>query len=99
MAALSIESSAKHDAKRKLFELIGLSYVGDSHRSPGRDSTFSTPHKEQLITSSSAGTKEQSRRNQTSNTKKFEPETARRRRDSLDRVMFLAYWLSEIQCA
>ncbi|KAL3850357.1 hypothetical protein ACJIZ3_012239 [Penstemon smallii] len=85
MAVLSIEPSGKQDVKKQLFESIGLSYNGDSQRSSGRDRTFSTPNKEQLITSSSFATKEQSRRNQVSFAKICEPETARRRRDSLDR--------------
>ncbi|KAI3461921.1 hypothetical protein Pfo_018584 [Paulownia fortunei] len=85
MAALSIESSGKHDAKKKLFESIGLSYIGDTERSPARNRVFGTPsNKEHLITSGSVAAKEQSTRNQASFAKSYEPETARRRRDSLD---------------
>ncbi|KAG8371782.1 hypothetical protein BUALT_Bualt13G0124000 [Buddleja alternifolia] len=86
MAALSIGSSGKHDVKKKLFESIGLSYVGDSQIPLGGDRTCVTPpNKEHLITSSSVATKEHSRRNQTSFAKTYEPETARRLRDSLNR--------------
>ncbi|PIN01221.1 hypothetical protein CDL12_26272 [Handroanthus impetiginosus] len=83
MAALSIESSGKHDVKKKLFESIGLSYAGGTEKSPARP--FSTPSsKEHQSTSGSIAAKEQSRRNQVSFAKSYEPETARRRRDSLD---------------
>ncbi|KAL6500068.1 hypothetical protein OROGR_027978 [Orobanche gracilis] len=84
MAALSIKSSAKQEAKKKLFESIGLSYIGDDEKSPARNRTSSTPlNKEHLITSSSLASKEHSTRNQASFAKS--PETARRRRESLDR--------------
>ncbi|KAL6576648.1 hypothetical protein OROMI_010924 [Orobanche minor] len=84
MAALSIKSSEKQEAKKKLFESIGLSYIGDDEKFPARNRTSSTPlNKEHLITSSSLASKEHSRRNQASFDKS--PETARRRRDSLDR--------------
>lgn len=93
MAALSIESSGKHDVKRQLFESIGLAYVGDTEISPARSRTSGTPaNKEYSVTSGSTAAKEQFRRNQASFAKGCEPETARRRRDSLDRVTFLAFW-------
>ncbi|KAK4408611.1 Nuclear pore complex protein [Sesamum angolense] len=86
MAALSIESSGKHDMKRQLFESIGLSYVGDTNTSPARTRTSITPSDQKhFITSGSIARKDQSRRNQASSAKSYEPETARRRRDSLDR--------------
>ncbi|KAK6145015.1 hypothetical protein DH2020_021835 [Rehmannia glutinosa] len=85
MAALSINSSEKHDVKKQLFESIGLSYTVDTERSPARNRTLGTPsNKELLITPGSTSAKEQSRRNQASFAKSYEPETARRRRDSLD---------------
>ncbi|KAH6765370.1 hypothetical protein C2S52_000196 [Perilla frutescens var. hirtella] len=86
MAALCIESSGKHDVKKQLFESIGLAYVGDSERSPARDRTSIIPaNKEYSIASGSIGAKDQSRRNQSGHAKGSEPQTARRRRDSLDR--------------
>ncbi|KAK6145028.1 hypothetical protein DH2020_021848 [Rehmannia glutinosa] len=85
MAALSINSSEKHDVKKQLFESIGLSYTVDTERSPARNRTLGTPsNKELLITPGSTAAKEQSRRSQASFAKSYEPETARRRRDSLD---------------
>ncbi|CAA0829036.1 Nuclear pore complex protein NUP214 [Striga hermonthica] len=84
MAALSIESFEKQDVKKKLFESIGLSYIGDSERSPARDRISCTPlNKEQLLTSRSVTYKDHTGRNQSTFVKT--PETARRRRDSLDR--------------
>ncbi|XP_020552303.1 nuclear pore complex protein NUP214 isoform X2 [Sesamum indicum] len=87
MAALSIESSGKHDMKKQLFESIGLSYVGDTMTSPTRTRTSSTPSDQKhFIASGYIASKQQSRRNQASSAKSYEPETARRRRDSLDRT-------------
>ncbi|GER50707.1 nuclear pore complex protein [Striga asiatica] len=84
MAALSIESYEKQDVKKKLFESIGLSYIGDFERAPARDRISCTPlNKEQLITSRSVTYKDHTGRNQSTFAKT--PETARRRRDSLDR--------------
>lgn len=96
MAALCIESSGKHDAKKQLFESIGLAYVGDSERSPVRDRTPSIrANKEYSIASGSIDT-EKSRRNQSSCAVGSEPQTARRRRDSLDCVMFLAVFSIDV---
>lgn len=93
MAALSIESSGKHDVKRQLFESIGLTYAGDTEISPARNRTLDTPaNKKSLITSGSIAAKGQSRRDQTSSAKGCEPETAAsQRRDSFHRVIFLAF--------
>ncbi|KAL8484343.1 hypothetical protein ACS0TY_026863 [Phlomoides rotata] len=87
MAALSIESSGKHDVKRQLFESIGLTYAGDTEISPARNMTTDTPaNKKTLITSGSITAKGHSRRNQTSFVKGCEPEiAASQRRDSFDR--------------
>lgn len=90
MAALCIESSGKHDVKKQLFESIGLTYVGDSERSPARNMTSTVPANIEYSIAGSIDAKEQSRRNQSSYPKGSEPQTARRHRDSLDRVMFLA---------
>ncbi|KAL2557114.1 Nuclear pore complex protein [Forsythia ovata] len=87
MAVLKIESSAKEqDVKTKLFESIGLSYVGASHSSPSKERALDTSsNKKLLITSHSVSAKEQSSRRQANLAKGYEPETVRRRRDSLDR--------------
>ncbi|XP_047966903.1 nuclear pore complex protein NUP214 isoform X2 [Salvia hispanica] len=86
MASLCIESSGKHDVKKQLFESIGLTYVGDSERSPARNRTPTVPANRELsIASCSIDAKEQSRRNQSGYPKGSEPQTARRHRDSLDR--------------
>lgn len=94
MAALSIESSGKHDVKRQLFESIGLTYAGDTEISPARNRTSDTlANKKSLITSCSSAAKGHSKRNQTSFSKGCEPETAAsQRRDSFDRVILLAFW-------
>ncbi|KAL0436775.1 UNVERIFIED_CONTAM: Nuclear pore complex protein [Sesamum radiatum] len=87
MAALSIESSGKRDMKKQLFESIGLSYVGETKTSPAMTRTSVTPSDQRhFITSGSIASREQSRRNQPTSAKSYEPETARRRRDSLDRT-------------
>ncbi|KAL9140612.1 hypothetical protein ABFS82_14G048600 [Erythranthe guttata] len=84
MAALSIESSGKQDIKKQLFDSIGLSYADDSKKSPARNRDFDTPAtKGHLITSGSVAAQTRSR-NQPSFAKSVEPETARRRRESLD---------------
>ncbi|PHT54940.1 hypothetical protein CQW23_03426 [Capsicum baccatum] len=84
MTDLSIDSPAKRQNVRKeLFETIGLSYDGASYKSPVREKDVNTPFNKELSVFLAA--KERSRRKQTSPMKSSEPETARRRRDSLDR--------------
>ncbi|KAJ8574010.1 hypothetical protein K7X08_010521 [Anisodus acutangulus] len=84
MTDLSIDSPAKgQNVRKELFETIGLSYEGASYNSPVRGKAIDTSFNKEL--SVSLAVKEQSRRKQTSHVKSFEPETARRRRDSLDR--------------
>lgn len=91
MAALNIDSSAKEqDVKKKLFESIGLSYIGASHGSPKERALDALSNKELLIISHSVSAKEQSSRHQANLSKGYDPETVRRRRDSLDRVYTLA---------
>lgn len=90
MAALCVESSGKHDVKKQLFESLGLTYVGDSERSPATNRVSIIPENKGYSFSDSIGAKEQSRRNQFSYPKGSEPQTARRHRDSLDRVILLA---------
>ncbi|XP_059429559.1 nuclear pore complex protein NUP214 isoform X2 [Corylus avellana] len=86
MAVLSIESPVKRkNVKKELFETIGIPY-DSSFSSPDAAKVSDTPSSKKLLLSSgSAAAKDQSRRNQLSAVKSYEPETARRRRDSLDR--------------
>lgn len=87
MAVLSIESPVKRqNVKKELFETIGIPYNA-SLSSPDEPEVSYTPSsKEFLLSSSSATAKDQLRRNQLSAIRSSEPETARRRRESLDRV-------------
>ncbi|CAN6693609.1 unnamed protein product [Malus baccata var. baccata] len=80
MAALKIESPSvkKQNVKKELFETIGIPYDA-SFSSPSR-----TPNEKLSFSFGSAASKDQPRRNVNS-IKNYEPETARRRRDSLDR--------------
>nr|XP_018631093.1 nuclear pore complex protein NUP214 isoform X4 [Nicotiana tomentosiformis] len=84
MTDLSIDSPAKgQNVRKELFETIGLSYDGASYNSPVGEKAVDTPFNKEL--SAFLAVKERSRRKQTSPVKSAEPETARRRRDSLDR--------------
>ncbi|XP_059281673.1 nuclear pore complex protein NUP214 isoform X2 [Lycium ferocissimum] len=84
MTDLSVDSPAKgQNVRKELFETIGLSYDGASYNSPVRGKAVDTLFNKEL--SVPLAVKEQSRRKQTSHGKSSEPETARRRRDSLDR--------------
>lgn len=89
MAVLSIESPVKRqNVKKELFETIGIPYDA-SFSSPDAAKVIDTSSSKKLLLSSgSAAAKDQSRRNKLSAMKSYEPETARRRRDSLDRVIF-----------
>ena len=91
MAVLSIESPSvkKQNVRRELFEAIGIPYNSASFSSPDEKITGDTQY---LLTSScSNAVKGQPRRNQSSAVRGYESEISRRRRDSLDRVMFLGY--------
>ncbi|CAI9263043.1 unnamed protein product [Lactuca saligna] len=79
MAVLSIETgpTKKQNVKKELFDTIGISY----DNSPSQEKSRSVPPKSQLVISSNSSTK----KSQQSAVKTSEPETARRRRDSLDR--------------
>ncbi|KAL8121339.1 nuclear pore complex protein NUP214 isoform X1 [Apium graveolens] len=88
MAVLSIESPSikKQNVKRDLFETIGIPYNDASFISPGERKASNTSSKQdRLSLSSSVAAKEQSWRKDSTMLKSSEPETARRRRDSLDR--------------
>ena len=90
MAMLSIDSTVKtQNVKKELFEAIGIPYDSAAVNSPTISNPSDTPSiKNFLISSSSAASKEKSRRNQLSALKSYEPETVRRRRDSLGQVIF-----------
>ncbi|KAI8526441.1 hypothetical protein RHMOL_Rhmol13G0307600 [Rhododendron molle] len=88
MAVLSIEppSAKTQNVRRDLFEEIGIPYNSSSFSSPDGKVAGDTHSNKRLLTSScSDAGKGQSRRNQLSATRGSESETARRRRDSLDR--------------
>lgn len=86
MAFLNVGSPVKQqNIKKELFETIGIPYDA-SFSSPDVTKVSDTPStKKLLLSSGSTAAKDQSRRNQLSAIKSSEPETARRRRDSLDR--------------
>ncbi|XP_049931508.1 nuclear pore complex protein NUP214 isoform X2 [Nymphaea colorata] len=84
MAALNIAPSTvkRHETTKELFESIGLAYDDDAFQSPHSSGADSAVHlsKKPLI-SSSFGTHKEEKLNIFQN---LEPETARRRRDSVD---------------
>ncbi|KDO54529.1 hypothetical protein CISIN_1g000229mg [Citrus sinensis] len=86
MALLSIESPVKQqNVKKELFETLGIPYDA-SFSSPDVTKVMDQSSIKKLIHSSgSAAANDQSRRRQSSAMKSYDPETARRRRDSLDR--------------
>lgn len=96
MAVLSIESPSmkKQNIRKELFETIGISYDDSSSISPDERKGYSTPLKDMSLSSlSSVVAEEQLRRNQSSTMRSSEPETARRRRESLDRVTYFGFIL------
>uniref|UniRef100_A0A7N0THU9 Nuclear pore complex protein NUP214 n=1 Tax=Kalanchoe fedtschenkoi TaxID=63787 RepID=A0A7N0THU9_KALFE len=82
LALLNIDSPCpkQQTVKRDLFKTIGLPLDAASSDSPGY-----TVQEKHSVPSSSACVKNQSRRNKATGFKNPEPETARRRRESLDR--------------
>lgn len=94
MAVLNINSPSvkRTSVTTELFESIGLSHEADAFLSPdtrriGLASDSVRRFSPLTVTSSN----EHPRRSTLSALKGFEPETARRRRDSLDKVMFKFY--------
>lgn len=86
MAALSLSSLPKEQKNvKELFETIGIPY-DTSFGSPDMKGFVKTPSSK--LFSDSTTNKDQSKRIPTSAMKSCEPETARRRRDSLDQVLF-----------
>nr|XP_011461636.1 PREDICTED: nuclear pore complex protein NUP214 isoform X1 [Fragaria vesca subsp. vesca] len=87
MVALKIESPSvkQKNVKKELFETIGIPYDASfSSPSPDVSKFRGTPKDKLSFSLGSSAAKDQPRRN-ASATKNYEPETARRRRDSLDR--------------
>nr|POE78244.1 isoform 2 of nuclear pore complex protein [Quercus suber] len=86
MAVLNIGAPVKQqNVKKELFETMGIPYDA-SFSSPDATKVSDTPSTKKLLHSSgSTGAKDESRRKQLSAMKSSEPETVRRRRDSLDR--------------
>lgn len=89
MAALNIESpsSKRQSVTKELFETIGITYDA-SFRSPNVNKIAETSSKKLLLSADSFSSKDSSRRKLRSGMKNSEAETGRRRRESLDRVLF-----------
>ncbi|XP_076943409.1 nuclear pore complex protein NUP214-like [Bidens hawaiensis] len=88
MAVLNIDTEPvkKQNVKKELFDTIGISYDDATFSSPGQEKTRSIPQKSQhLVSSYSTATKTNMKKNQQTAVKSSEPETARRRIDSLDK--------------
>ncbi|XP_017414624.1 nuclear pore complex protein NUP214 isoform X2 [Vigna angularis] len=85
MSALSLRSQTEERKNLKeLLETIGIPYE-EAFGSPDTKCFMKTPPSKKILFSDLTVNKDQSRRYQTSAVKSCEPETARRRRDSLDR--------------
>ncbi|CAN1294619.1 Nuclear pore complex protein NUP214 [Linum perenne] len=84
MALLQVQSPVKQkNIKKELFETIGIPYDA-SFSSPQADKgDCASPFRRQIVSGSSTS-KQQSRRRQSGALKASEPESSRRRRDSLD---------------
>lgn len=92
MTALSLRSPTEEQKSvKELFETIGIPYDA-SFSSPDVKGFVKTPSSKKLL-SDFPTNKDKSKRVQTSAMKNCEPETARRRRDSLDQV-FVTYKIS-----
>nr|XP_043609467.1 nuclear pore complex protein NUP214 isoform X2 [Erigeron canadensis] len=84
MAVLSIETEPvkKQNIKKELFDTIGISYDDTTFSSPGQEKA---PKSSLSISSSAAAANTRLNKSPQGAVKSFEPETARRRRDSLDK--------------
>lgn len=87
MSVLSIETEPvkKQNVKKELFDTIGISYDGTTSSSPRQEKA---PKSQLVISSSSAAGNTFLKKSQLDAVKSSEPETARRRRNSLDKVIF-----------
>ncbi|XP_071719698.1 nuclear pore complex protein NUP214 [Rutidosis leptorrhynchoides] len=81
MAVLNIDSEPvkKTNVKKEILDTIGFSYDASS---PGQDKT---PKGKVVISSNSSSSHRHMKKSQQDKVNSFEPETARRRRDSLDK--------------
>ncbi|CAO2835867.1 unnamed protein product [Amaranthus hypochondriacus] len=87
MAVLSIKSpTTKPNVKKQVFDSIGLPYPDDSPHSPKTIQKLGSPPNRLQLGSFSGETRSGSRRIQLSGVSSQDLETARRRRDSLDRT-------------
>lgn len=89
IAALSLRSASEDQKNvKELFETIGIPYDA-SFGSPDIKGFMKTPPSKKLLFPDLTINKNQSMRVQASAMKSCEPETSRRRRDSLDQVLLL----------
>lgn len=90
MAMLKVESPSlkQKNVKKELFETIGIPYDA-SYSSPNVEKVSGTPLNSKLLLSSGSASAKDKSRGKSSVLKSSDQETARRRRDSLDQVMFL----------
>ncbi|XP_024984624.1 nuclear pore complex protein NUP214 isoform X2 [Cynara cardunculus var. scolymus] len=88
MAVLSIETEPvkNQNVKKELFDTIGISYDDTTFSSPGQEKSREILLKSKvLVPSCSTAANTNLKKSQQGAVKSSEPETARRRRDSLDR--------------
>jgi len=92
MATLSLRSPSEEQKNvKELFETIGIPYDA-SFGSPDTKAFMKTPSSKKLVFSDlTSNNKDKSKRIQTSAMKSCEPETARRRRASLDQVCYSTF--------
>ena len=97
MSTLKIDlpSLKQKNVKKELFETIGIPYDA-SFSSPNVSKVGDTPSKSKFLLSSGSFAAKDKSGGKSCVLKGYEQETARRRRDSLDQVMFLwtvsAFW-------
>ncbi|ESQ29912.1 hypothetical protein EUTSA_v10011181mg [Eutrema salsugineum] len=85
MTFLKIDSPVKKNVKQELFETIGIPYDASFSSPDAVKANNASSAKNLLLSSIPASINAQSRQRQSSGMKSSDPETARRRRESLDR--------------
>uniref|UniRef100_M4EPY1 Nuclear pore complex protein NUP214 n=1 Tax=Brassica campestris TaxID=3711 RepID=M4EPY1_BRACM len=85
MTFLKIDSPVKKNVKQELFETIGIPYDASFNSPDAVKANNASSAKNLLLSSIPASINAQSKQRQSSGTKSSDPETARRRRESLDR--------------
>ncbi|CAH2033456.1 unnamed protein product [Thlaspi arvense] len=85
MAFLKIDSPVKKNVKQELFETIGIAYDASFSSPDAVKANNTSSAKNLLLSSIPASINAESRQRQSSGMKSSDPETARRRRESLDR--------------